>query len=101
MAFSLDQVAISNHPDKKRFEARLGADVAVVEYMLTPDKIVFTHTEVPEAFEGQGVGGKLARTALDWARAEGKMVLPLCPFIRSFVRRHAEYQDLVMPGFIL
>jgi predicted GNAT family acetyltransferase len=54
-------------------------------------------TEVPEALEGQGIGSALARGALDDVRAQGLQVIPLCPFVAAFIRRHPEYLDLVSP----
>lgn len=50
---------------------------------------------LPPAFEGQGVAGKLVRTALEHARDERLAVWPACPFVRSYVRRHPGFQDLV------
>ncbi len=61
--------------------------------------IVFTHTEVPEALEGHGIAAKLAHTALEHARAQRLTVVPLCPFVASYIRRHAEYQGLVHPDY--
>jgi predicted GNAT family acetyltransferase len=58
--------------------------------------IVFTHTGVPESMEGTGVGSALAKSALDYAQDNHLLVLPLCPFIRSYIERHPEYQPLVV-----
>ncbi len=71
--------------------------MAVTEYKLARGMMIFTHTEVPPVFEGQGVAGKLVRTALEHARAAGLAVWPVCPFVRSYIRRHPEFQDLVAP----
>lgn len=90
---------ITNDIEAQRFEARLGDDRAVAEYHLKNDVIIFTHTEVPEAMEGRGVAGSLIRTALETARAEHYQVVPLCPFVAAYIKRHREYQDLVMPRF--
>lgn len=90
---------VVNHEAKSRFEVALDGKLAVAEYMNRGDKIVFTHTEVPEGLEGRGIGSALARTALDWARSQGKAVLPLCPYIAAYIRRHPEYLDLVLPGY--
>ena len=60
-----------------------------------PGLIIYTHTEVPDALEGRGIGSKLARTVLDYARAAHLAVVPSCPFIRAYIARHPEYQDLV------
>jgi len=68
--------------------------------MLTGPNITFTHTEVPEELEGQGIASQLARFALEDARACGLAVIPLCPFINAYIRRHQEYLPLVFgyPG---
>lgn len=91
MAMNLDNLEVQHNPDEKRFELHLGAAVAFVEYMLAGNNIIFTHTEVPEAFEGQGVGNKLAKHVLDYAVEHGHKIQPLCPFINAYVHRHKEY----------
>ena len=99
MPFNLDQVPIRNSPDKNRFEAPLNGAVAIAEYMDRGKMIVFTHTEVPEGYEGKGIGGKLVKFALDYAREHEKQVMPLCPYVAAYLKRHPEYQDLVLPGY--
>jgi predicted GNAT family acetyltransferase len=78
-----------------RFEVVEGDSLAVALYQREGSLIIFTHTEVPKEFEGKGVGSALAKTALNYARDNDLKVLPLCPFIRSYIERHAEYQPLV------
>ncbi len=91
---------IVHNEDQHRFEAAVEGGLAKAEYQRAKgDLVVFTHTEVPVPAEGQGIGAALARTALDWARAEGLTVMPLCPFIAAYIRDHGEYRDLVMRGF--
>jgi predicted GNAT family acetyltransferase len=80
---------------ENRFEVELNGALAQTQYVHRGRKILFTHTEVPPAFEGQGVGNALARAALDYAKREGLRVVPLCPFIAAFIKRHKEYQSLV------
>jgi predicted GNAT family acetyltransferase len=53
------------------------------------------HTEVDDAYEGQGIGSTLAKSALDAARREERTVVPHCPFIKSYIDRHSEYADLL------
>ena len=67
------------------------------EYELRGEHITFTHTEIADAFEGQGLGGALAAGALDGARGAGQLVTPLCPFIAAYIRRHPQYLDIVDP----
>jgi len=91
-----DYNVVNNEKDG-RFEVRLGDDVAFAEYRMTGRGVLFPHTEVPPAFEGKGVGGAIARAALDWARAQGQQVLPTCRFISAWIKRHPDYHDLVHP----
>lgn len=91
-----EQAQVQDVPDRSRYEATIeGAVAGVSVYRLRDDAIVFTHTEVGGAFEGHGVGGALARAALDDARARGLRVVPQCPFIRSWIDKHPDYADLV------
>ena len=90
-----DAIVVENNEAAERFEAHIDGHLAVVEYQRRPGLIVYTHTEVPDALEGRGIGSKLARTVLDYARDEHLAVVPSCPFIRSYIARHPEYQDLV------
>ena len=92
----LDQLTVRDNPERHRFEINLGdGSFAIAEYTLPAGKIMFTHTEVPEAHEGQGLGTKLIRFALDAARERGLKVIPICPFFAAYMQEHAEVQDLL------
>lgn len=88
---------ITDNPDAGRYEARLadGRLAGFAEYRREPGVITFHHTKVKDEFEGQGVGGALARAALERARAEGLTVRPVCPFVSGWIDRHPEYRELV------
>ena len=92
----LDQVAVQDNPERLRYEASTESGVVAgfAEYEDVLGVRVFTHTEVDEAFEGQGIGSALARGALDDVRERGLRIRPECPFIRKYVERHPEYADL-------
>ena len=100
----MTDVAGDRQPGREsRFEARVDGELAGSRRTTTADDlIVFTHTEVDDAFEGHGVGSALARGALDDVRADGtRKVLPRCPFISGWIEKHPDYQDLVessLPG---
>jgi predicted GNAT family acetyltransferase len=91
-----EQIEVRHNQAAQRFEAGTDEGLAMAVYRPGAGVITFTHTEVPEALEGRGIGSRLARTALDYARAEGLKVRPLCPFIAGYIQRHPEYQDLVV-----
>ncbi len=86
---------VRDNPAASRFEMAIGDAVAFVEYSRAGDRIALTHTEVPEALSGQGVGSKLVRGTLDAVRAEGSKVVPRCEFVAAYIERHPEYRDLL------
>lgn len=96
----MSTIEVTDHPDRHRYEVTVDGRLAgFAAYRLRgEDRIVFTHTEVDDAFEGQGIGGRLAQGALDDVRTKGeRLVIALCPFISAWLRRHPDYQDLVAP----
>ena len=90
-------ISVKYNPRRHRYEAVIDGTVAgIAVYRLEDDHIVFTHTEVDEAFEGKGVGGALARAALDDVRSKGEYhVVAQCPFISAWIDKHPAYQDLL------
>jgi predicted GNAT family acetyltransferase len=89
---------VTDQPDRSHFEVTVdGAQAGFAAYRLRGDDvIVFTHTEIDDAYAGRGLGGILARGALDQVRAAGqRRVVALCPFISAWIKRHPDYQDLL------
>ena len=82
---------------RSRYELEVDGAVAFIDHVGEGDAVAFMHTEVPEAMAGKGIGSKLVRGALDDARSRGLKVVPRCPFVREYVERHPEYQDIVLP----
>lgn len=80
-----------------RYEATVDGILAgFAQFQLTDDLVIFTHTEVDPAFEGQGIGSALAGFALDDVRATGdRKVRPVCPFIKGWIQRHPDYVGMV------
>jgi predicted GNAT family acetyltransferase len=90
--------AISDAPDRERFEAHLDGELAgVLEYVVKRSRIALVHTEVLPAYEGRGVGSALVRFALGEARRRGLRVIATCPYVRSYLARHREDDDIVVP----
>ena len=87
---------VTDNPAGSRYELHDGDTLAgVAAYRLAGDTVTFTHTEVADAYEGQGGGSRLARAALDDSRTRGRRVVPRCPFIAGWIERHPGYADLV------
>jgi uncharacterized protein len=95
MTTSPDPVAIKHNPAKNRFELEIDSHLAVLEYRLDDKTITFTHTQVPPELGGRGLGSQLARAGLDYARAQGFNVVPLCSFVAAYIQKKPEYQDLL------
>ena len=73
-----------------------GEPAGVIRYTREGDTITMVHTEIEPKFEGHGVGAELVQRALDDVRAKGEHVRPLCPFVAAYIRRHPDYDDLVV-----
>jgi hypothetical protein len=87
---------ISDAPAAQRYEAhRDGALVGFLEYVIKRGRIALVHTEVPPEHEGHGVAGALSRFALEDARRRSLRVIPICPYVRTYLERHPEYADIV------
>ena len=93
----MSEVFVVDDHDKHRFEGWVDGKLAgFAEYQQTEELIVFTHTEVDDAYEGQGVGSAIAAHALAAVRDAGThKVLPLCPFVSGWIARHREFAPLV------
>lgn len=93
-------VEVRDVPADSRYEALVdGAVAGFIKYHDADGDRAFLHTEVFDEFEGKGVGGGLARGALDDARAKGMKVRPHCAFVAGWIRRHPDYLDVVADGY--
>lgn len=90
---------VINNEANHRYELTVDGSLALIEYDMKGGHIRYLHTEVPAALEGQGIGSKLAKAALDDARSRHLEVVPVCPFVASYIKRHTEYLDLVEPQY--
>ncbi len=90
---------VADNPAASRFEISVDGKVAgFAEYQRSDGEIEFTHTVIDDAYEGQGLGGILVRTALDNVRGDGVQVVATCPFVKKYIQRHDEYAGLLAPG---
>lgn len=87
-----------NNQEKKRYEFQLSGMTAFIEYLRAKNKIYLTHTEVPKDLEGQGIGGELVRQALEDVKSKDFTLVPLCPFVALYIKRHPEWKSLVLKG---
>ena len=89
-------IAVRDNPGRRRYELFVDEELAgFATYVLSGQTMTIPHTEMQARFEGQGLGARLARFALDDARGRGLRVVPRCPFIAAYIDRHPGYADLV------
>lgn len=82
---------------RSRFELKAGSETAFLTYDKLQNQIRMIHTEVPVAQRGTGLGSKLVQGALRLADQRGMKVIPQCPFVVEFLKRHPEYLHVVDP----
>lgn len=86
---------LSDNPDRKQFELVVSGHTARIEYMIMANKIFLTHTEVPAALEGKGIGSIIVKLALEEIERRGLKLIPLCPFVGKYVTRHPEWKRIL------
>ena len=96
MEVDAEKLEVVHDPKVGRFKIEVEGLRAVLDYEMEGNAMVFTHTGVPRPLEGQGVGARLAKTGLEYPRSNSHTVVPACEFMHVYIRRHPEYQDLVV-----
>lgn len=90
-----EAIAVRDNQEAHRFEVIQNGQLARLDYQRQPDAIALVHTEVPEALRGSGLAPALAKFALETARRENLRVIPICPYVQAYLKKHPEYQSLV------
>ena len=86
------------NPAEKRFEFHIDGEIAIMEYILAKEKIFLTHTEVPKALGGRGIGSRFVELVLKEVEKRELTLVPMCPFVAAYIKRHPEWQKLVLKG---
>lgn len=87
---------VINNTEKNQYEMHIPPYTALIAYTMRSNEIVLYHTEVPEALEGQGIGSELVLQALEDIEKTGYRLIPLCPFVAAYIKRHPEWRRLVL-----
>ncbi len=91
----MPETEVFNNLENQQFELRSGGSLGFLQYQQFDNHLILIHTEVPHELEGKGIGAALAKAGLEYARQNQYKVIPSCPFVQSYLKRHPEYQDLV------
>jgi len=97
-SLAAEEITVAHHPEEQRYELLVGGEPAgeIVYRDRGGNVLAFLHTEVYPHLQRKGLGTALVAGALDDARSRGLHVVPICPFVDAYVRRHPEYGDLVV-----
>jgi predicted GNAT family acetyltransferase len=95
----MSDLEVRHNSEHDRFESDVDGGMAFVAYIIDGNEITFTHTKVPKEAEGKGIAGKLVAAALAYAREAKLRVIPKCPYVASWMKRHPEYDDILNPEF--
>ena len=97
---TIDSNELIVNSEKKRFELHVQDKVAFMKFILNKDNILFlTHTEVPTALEGKGIGSKIVLLALQYTKEHHCTLAPLCPFVAKYLIKHPEWQSILANGY--
>ena len=95
MPIEAEKPTVVHNVPHTRFEIEAEGLLAILEYRMRGNRMIFTHTGVPRPLEAQGLGSRLAKAGLEYARQNSHQVVPACEFMEVYIRRHPEYKDLV------
>lgn len=91
----MENLQVENNEAESRFEINLDGATALIAYKKKGEIYNLYHTEVPQQFAGKGVGSALAKGTLEQIKAEGAKIIPSCPFVSAYLKRHREYEELI------
>lgn len=80
-----------------RLELEVEGSIAFIDYKLLRDRLFLIHTEVPPALEGKGAGSIIVQKALQYAKDNNYKIVPICPFVQSYLKTHKEWNNIVAP----
>lgn len=94
----MNNLNLIDNSDARQYEMQIDDQIAKIEYIRAKDKIYLTHTEVPIALEGKGIGSLLVNSALKDIEQQDLTLIPLCPFVAGYIKNHPEWKKLVLKG---
>ena len=94
MNIDLQKLEVIHNEAEERFETWINGQLSKLDYMQDKNTIVITHVGVHPEHRGQGVAGKLTQVALEYAKEKSFRVIPMCPYVATYIRRNSQYEEL-------
>ena len=95
MEINSEELEVIHNESQNRFEIWVDGILSELDYQMRGRTIIFYHTGVSEPLEGQGIAGRLTQVGLDYAEGKSLKVVPACPYVYAYIRRHPHYKKLV------
>lgn len=100
MSKDYSALELTINPAKKRFEIDVDGHIPFIEFILNNENILFlTHTEVPQALEGNGAGSAIVEKVLQYMKEHHYTLAPLCPFVAKYLIKHPEWHSFLAKGY--
>lgn len=94
---SYHDAKVRHDEEQQRYVLEInGQLLGFAQYHEEGDRQIFTHTEIDDSLSGKGMGSMLVRESLDDARQRGKRIVPVCEFIGAYVKKHPDWNDLLV-----
>lgn len=87
-----------DNKEAKQYEMQVEDSIVRIEYIRALNKIYLTHTEVPQSLEGKGLGSLIVKKALEDIDKRELTLIPMCPFVAGYIKKHPEWKKLVLRG---
>src|SRR6478672_9203068 len=95
MKSEFEAITLKDNKEEDRFEMVVDGLPSIIEYRLKGDDLYLTHTEVPSSQEGKGIAAALVEKVFEEVEGRNQFIVPLCPYIQSYLKRHPEWQRIV------
>lgn len=92
-------IPLIKNDSKKRFEINVDGHFAFINFGETGHQIALVHTEVEPELEGTGVAAAVVEKTLHWIEDNGKTLLPFCPYVFAYIKKHPEWKRIVDTRF--
>ncbi|MVZ67160.1 N-acetyltransferase [Sphingobacterium sp. DK4209] len=99
MKEQFEPIPVVKNEEQGRFELNVDGHIAFIDYKETNSNVALVHTEAPSELAGTGAAAALVEKTLVYIEEAGKKVLPYCPYVYAFIKKHPEWKRLVAPHF--
>ncbi|MXV37105.1 N-acetyltransferase [Flavobacteriaceae bacterium Ap0902] len=94
-----ENIPLNINETNKRFELEYNGHLAFINYGEFGKSIALVHTEAEPELKGTGAASALVEKTLTHLKEEGKEILPYCPYVFAYIKRHPEWKEIVNPQF--